>query len=63
MCAAAAREVLLSAQIGNGGHERSMRSGTLNVPGIVAGSARPRSSAGSRWRPIPNGCEGLRDPA
>jgi cysteine desulfurase len=48
--------VLLSAQIDGGGHERGMRSGTLNVPGIV-GLGKAASSAGRRWR---RGAERLR---
>jgi cysteine desulfurase len=36
--------VQITEQINGGGHERGMRSGTLNVPGIV-GWARPARSA------------------
>ena len=46
--------VQLTAQIDGGGHERGMRSGTLNVPGIV-GLGKAARSARRRWRGEPSG--------
>jgi len=39
--------VQIAAQIDGGGHERGMRSGTLNVPGIV-GLGKPARSLSKR---------------
>jgi len=47
--------VRLACQMDGGGHERGMRSGTLNVPGIV-GLARPATSAAPRWTATPPRC-------
>ncbi len=41
--------VRISAQIDGGGHERGMRSGTLNVPGI-AGMGRAAEQAKAEWK-------------
>jgi cysteine desulfurase len=41
------RRVALTAQLDGGGHERSMRSGTLNVPGIVGFGAAAQLAAKS----------------
>jgi cysteine desulfurase len=52
------RRVLLAAQMDGGGHERGMRSGTLNVPGIVgfgeaaALSAQSLASEGPRLQAL-----------
>ena len=47
--------VQIAAQIDGGGHERGMRSGTLNVPGIV-GLGKACEIASRRWTPRPPIC-------
>ena len=52
--------VRLVAHIDGGGHERGMRSGTLNVPGIV-GFGKAAELARPRWRPRRPACCALRE--
>ncbi len=52
--------VRLTAQIDGGGHERGMRSGTLNVPGIV-GFGKACEILTKEWRAEAEKLRGLRD--
>ena len=52
--------VKVTAQMDGGGHERGMRSGTLNVPGIV-GFGKAANLHVLRWSRMQNGLSNLRD--
>ncbi len=52
--------VQITAQMDGGGHERGMRSGTLNVPGIV-GLGEACAIASTRWRKNRSASRYLRD--
>jgi len=52
--------VQIAAQIDGGGHERGMRSGTLNVPGIV-GLGKACALAGAEMQQEASRLQGLRD--
>jgi len=54
------RDVTVAAEIGGGGHERGMRSGTLNVPGIV-GFGRAAEIARDEMHEEAGRVGGLRD--
>ena len=53
--------VLLAEQIDGGGHERGMRSGTLNVPGIVGLRQGGRAVPARRWPKETERLRALRD--
>ena len=53
--------VQLTAQMDGGGHERGMRSGTLNVPGIVGSGRGVRDLRSARWPEESKRLRALRD--